>query len=253
MPNRIIKESICTSESVEQLTPFEETLFYRLIVKCDDFGRYYADARILKGNLFPLKTLTNKQLEAAVSSLASAGIVEVYNVDGRAYLHLFAWDNHQTARAKSSKFPPPYAQTQADESICKQVQADASGCMQMQAIVPVNENENVCENENGIACAQAPTSTPSLQKYGEFSKVLLSEQQHVKLCERLGDVCVQTYIERLDGWLAEGNRKKDHYATVLNWWRRDGSPIVRSSPPPVQTPVFRQREVTEEMTAEDLF
>ena len=37
MPNRIIRESICTSDSVDKLSWFEEVLFYRLIVNCDDF------------------------------------------------------------------------------------------------------------------------------------------------------------------------------------------------------------------------
>ena len=36
MPNRVIKESICTSEQIDALTPFEEITFYRLIVNADD-------------------------------------------------------------------------------------------------------------------------------------------------------------------------------------------------------------------------
>ena len=40
MPNRILKESICRSEEIDSLSWFEEVLFYRLIVICDDFGRY---------------------------------------------------------------------------------------------------------------------------------------------------------------------------------------------------------------------
>ena len=36
MPNRIIKESIRTSDSINDLTWFEEVLFYRLMVSCDD-------------------------------------------------------------------------------------------------------------------------------------------------------------------------------------------------------------------------
>lgn len=40
MPNRMIKESICTSETLAQLTPEEERLFYRLLVNADDFGRF---------------------------------------------------------------------------------------------------------------------------------------------------------------------------------------------------------------------
>ena len=47
MPNRIIKETICTSDTIERLTPFEETFFYRLIVNCDDYGRMDARPAIL--------------------------------------------------------------------------------------------------------------------------------------------------------------------------------------------------------------
>ena len=41
MPSRILKESICTSESLAYLSAEAEVLFYRLIVKADDFGLYY--------------------------------------------------------------------------------------------------------------------------------------------------------------------------------------------------------------------
>jgi hypothetical protein len=39
MPNRNIKESILTSDTLDILTAEEERLFYRLIVICDDYGR----------------------------------------------------------------------------------------------------------------------------------------------------------------------------------------------------------------------
>ena len=53
MPNRILKESICRSEEIDSLSWFEEVLFYRLIVICDDFGRYDGRAKIIKGSCFP--------------------------------------------------------------------------------------------------------------------------------------------------------------------------------------------------------
>lgn len=43
MPNRIIKESICTSDTLSRLSDFQENFFYRLIVSVDDYGRL--DAR----------------------------------------------------------------------------------------------------------------------------------------------------------------------------------------------------------------
>ena len=63
MPNRILKESICKSEEIDLLSWFEEVLFYRLIVSCDDFGRYDGRVKIIKGTCFPLKDVTEKDIE----------------------------------------------------------------------------------------------------------------------------------------------------------------------------------------------
>lgn len=60
--------------------------------------------------------------------------------------------------------------------------------------------------------------------YGEFGKAMLTEKEHTTLVSRMGENTAAQYIDRLDGWLAEGNCKKNHYATILNWWRRDGEP-----------------------------
>jgi len=55
MPNRIIKESICTSNNLDSLLPEEEVFFYRLLVNCDDYGLMDARLSILRAKLFPLK------------------------------------------------------------------------------------------------------------------------------------------------------------------------------------------------------
>ena len=65
MPNRIIKESICRSEEIDSLSWFEEVLFYRLIVTCDDFGRYDGRTKIIKGSCFPLKDIAEKDINKA--------------------------------------------------------------------------------------------------------------------------------------------------------------------------------------------
>ena len=67
MPNRILKESICTSGSIDDLSWFEEVLFYRLIVNCDDYGRFDGRTAIIKNRLFPLKeNLTVKTVSEAI-------------------------------------------------------------------------------------------------------------------------------------------------------------------------------------------
>ena len=120
MPNRILKESICTSEEVDKLSPLQETVFYRLIVNCDDFGRCDARAKILKSKLFPLKDIRVDQIEAALEALSSAELVILYEVDGKPFLQMKTWDKHQRVRAKVSKYPAP-----ADA--CCQMTADDSG------------------------------------------------------------------------------------------------------------------------------
>ena len=68
MPNRIIKESIRTSNSINELNWFEECLFYRLIVSCDDFGRFDGRPAIIKGTCFPLKeNVTVKTIKDALN------------------------------------------------------------------------------------------------------------------------------------------------------------------------------------------
>ena len=125
MPNRIIKESICTSDTIDQMSWLEECFWHRLIVNCDDYGRFDARPSVLKSRLFPLKErITLKDIESALTKLAGIGCVVLYVYDGKPYLYLPTWEVHQTIRAKKSKYPAPEGAEQPHESICKQMQAD---------------------------------------------------------------------------------------------------------------------------------
>lgn len=126
MPNRIIKESILTSDSLSKLSWFEQGLFFRLLVMCDDYGRTDARPAIIRGTAYALYDVTNDQIAKALSSLATVGIVDLYEVGGKPYLQLKTWAKHQSIRAKKSKFPAPDVVFNADESICKQMHANVS-------------------------------------------------------------------------------------------------------------------------------
>ena len=129
MPNRIIKESICTSDSVDQMTWFEECFWQRLIVNCDDYGRFDARLTVIKSRLFPLKDrMSLKDIECALEKLAKLGCIIFYENNGKPYLYIPTWETYQTVRAKRSKYPAPDERLQSSEIICKQMQSDASGC-----------------------------------------------------------------------------------------------------------------------------
>lgn len=105
MPNRILKESICRSDSIDTLSWFEEVLFYRLIVNCDDYGRFDGRPAIIKGSLFPLKDITVKDIEVTLRKLVSSELIIAYESEGRPIVQLCTWEKHQNVRAKKSKYP----------------------------------------------------------------------------------------------------------------------------------------------------
>lgn len=144
MPNRIIKESICVSDNLDKLTWFEECLFYRLIVNCDDYGRFDGRTAVIKNRLFPLKdNVTVASVEKALKALVNAELVAMYTYDGKPYLHLLTWGNHQTVRNKKSKYPAPEDGVIAIDCNLKTIE---SNCMQMNANVPVIQSESESES-----------------------------------------------------------------------------------------------------------
>ena len=142
MPNRIIKESICTSDTIDKLTEFEEIFWYRLIVNCDDFGRFDARTSILKARLFPLKSssIEDLKIEDTVKKLDQVGLITVYVVDDRPYLQVVTWADHQTIRNKRSKYPSIEEQNNTFEYNCNQVNAN----------VPVIQSNPIQSNPNPI-------------------------------------------------------------------------------------------------------
>lgn len=104
MANRVLRDWT-TSEKIDQLTELGELFFVRLIMKADDHGCFHANAKLLKAALFPLKDFTLKQMELCLKELKTAGIVEVYEVDGRPYLRII--DFGQRLRNMRSSFPQP--------------------------------------------------------------------------------------------------------------------------------------------------
>lgn len=108
MPNRIIKESIRTSETIASLSDFEFRLWIGLIVSVDDAGRGDARPAIIKGLVFPLRDrVTVKDISAALHSLAAKGCVSLYEVDGKPYFWFPTWKDHQRIRDCKPKYPEP--------------------------------------------------------------------------------------------------------------------------------------------------
>jgi hypothetical protein len=106
MPTRYLKPGICDSDRIDKCDPLAETLWYRLLVNVDDYGRLDARPAVVKARCFPLKEfITNDEVEALLRTLAYANLIQLYtDVCGCRYLQICLWDN--VPRSKESKFPP---------------------------------------------------------------------------------------------------------------------------------------------------
>lgn len=108
MPNRIIKESICTSEQIAALKDFEFRLWIGLITQADDAGRGDARPAIIKGRIFPLREcVTSRSIDDGLNALVTHGLVVLYEVDGRPIYWLPSWAKHQRIRDVKPKYPAP--------------------------------------------------------------------------------------------------------------------------------------------------
>lgn len=109
MPNRILKDSICTSPTIDVLSVAAEIFFYRLLVQCDDYGCMDARVPLLRAKCYPLRLdiVTDADIVEYLGECVSAGLVWIYQSEGNPYLKVTKWDRHQQIRAQRRKYPTP--------------------------------------------------------------------------------------------------------------------------------------------------
>lgn len=227
MPNRIIKESICTSDNLDQLSAFQETMFYRLLVNCDDYGRMDARPKILAAKLFPLKDIRANQIEDGLRALTSAELVILYEVDGKPFLQMKTWERHQQIRAKKSKYPSPESGRNTSDSVCKQMISDDSKCPRNPIQSESESNPNPKEKK-----PLARFTPPTVDEVNAYC------------WERGNRVNAQRFVDfySAKGWKIGQNPMKDWKAAVRTWEQRDDSPAQPAKV--VSAQQYQQREYT---------
>lgn len=184
MPNRIIREGILTSPKLAKLGWPEEVFYRRLLSVVDDFGRYYADAGMLRAACYPrqLNKVSDSDVGKWLTALVEAALVRVYPAeDGERYLEVVKFD--QQVRAKKSKFPPMPSTCIADAT---QTQADAH----LDVCVVVSEGVGESAPADAAPARKGnQRKTPIPEDFGisERVKAWAKQKGHVHLEARLED------------------------------------------------------------------
>lgn len=97
--SRMIHDNVCDSKKLSAVGFEAGELWFRLVTRADDNGNYYRDALRVYATVMPEKKgCTQESTEKALKELEKIGLIVVYEADGRKYLHISNWENHQTLR-----------------------------------------------------------------------------------------------------------------------------------------------------------
>lgn len=159
MPTRYLKPGIRDSDAIDRLSPLAETMFYRLLVTVDDFGRYDARPSLIKSQCFPVKdSLTPDKCLKLLQELADVRLVQLYTIDGKAYLQVLKWDNKP--RATVSNFPAPV-------DTCIQTYTDV---LPLHTNLPVTVTVTETKTETGTKTETPPEGVLS-QTWADFLQI----------------------------------------------------------------------------------
>lgn len=196
MPNRIIKESLCSSEKIASLSDFEFRLWVGLITQADDAGRGDARPAIIKGRVFPFRErLSIKDIDAALQALAAKGCVSLYTVDGKPYFLFPGWVKHQRVRDCKPKYPEPPENLNLPQS--------AASCGELPQSAALIQSESESESNPKEYCAepQAADAPPVISlplNDGTFFNV--SENDRTKWSQLYPNVDVLQQLRNMAGW-----------------------------------------------------
>lgn len=244
MPTRYLKPGIRDSEAIDAVSPLAETLFYRLLVTVDDFGRTDARPAMVKAACFPIKeSCSADDCADMLDELAAEGLIDLYAVDGKAYLQLRKWEN--IPRAKVSKFPAP------DDSRA-QLHTHARN---PRTHLPVTETGTGTENRN-----REPLLAPSAEALDAGPPVvsipLVGGQAHGVTAERVAyfsenfpAVDVMAELRKMAVWCdANPTRRKTSKgvaAFIANWLSKsqDRGGVGQATPQASDIPQWRREQM----------
>lgn len=106
---RTLKPEFWTDELLGQLEPIARLFYIGLISHADDEGRFRADPRLLRAQMFVYHPkITNATVEDLVNSLWFMERIYLYEVGGQRYGVIRKFKQHQKIDKPSpSKIPPP--------------------------------------------------------------------------------------------------------------------------------------------------
>ncbi|MBX3498263.1 MAG: hypothetical protein KF889_02375 [Alphaproteobacteria bacterium] len=105
--DRLIPVDFWTREAVIDCQPMTRLLLIGLWNFADDFGVQPLKPRTIRLQVFPGDAIDNDALGAMIEELRARGLVDVYEVDGAAYVAVVDWAQSQRVGRRARRRYPP--------------------------------------------------------------------------------------------------------------------------------------------------
>lgn len=218
MPNRIIKETIISSKSVNALNDFQFRVWLYLITYADDYGRGSADPELLKGFVFPRrKSVTEAQIAKALSDLANTGMIVLYNVGGEPFFYFPNWSDHQRIQTKKSKFPEPEETTLSHGNSPSSTVSHGEPPPESESNTNTNPNTNPNPNTKNICTEQDSAPVAAWLPLNDGTVFAITEDKVAAWEGLYPAVDVRQEINKMIGWLDANPKNRKTRSGIMKF------------------------------------
>lgn len=103
---RTIKPEFWTSESIAECSRDARLLFIGIWSFCDDGGVHPLSVKRIKMEVFPGDfDIDSSSIRRMIDELSSNGLIQLYAVENKEYLHVTGWQEHQRIDRPTYKYP----------------------------------------------------------------------------------------------------------------------------------------------------
>lgn len=224
---RTIKPEFPQSESMGRVSRDSRLAFIEMWTVADDSGRLRGNSRMIASILFPYDDDAPKLMDGWLDELEREQCILRYEVDGQKYIQIVNFNTHQKIEKPSPSKLPSFDDNSVNTPR-KLTEASRKMSLDQGRDQGEDQGEERMQGEEKAPAEPSPPppppEKPRKSPHGEFG-IMLADQEYEKLTAKYGRKAVDSAIDSAGGWLrANGRQKKDHYAFVLNWMKKDNTP-----------------------------
>lgn len=222
MPNRIFRDTT-GSKKINKLSAQQEVLFYRIMMKADDYGNFEADPTMINSLCFPRKEgIRTSDISAWLKEILATGLIRYYEANGDHYLHIVNF-GQRLDRAKR-KFPEEPKSFHDNDSLADSTELKAESKRSRNRKEVETENEDEGENPPPLSIYKSD----HLFKIPELKKKYLGDEILVAAATKSlslpSEKDVAALIDRFETHLGTEKitekTESDFRKHFLNWARK---------------------------------